>query len=116
MPGRPTSKASAIKAKRKAAAERKAKAAAARAVMNVRCRKGWGRVKARLAEMRGHNGHDAGLALAAEKLGITRQAVAGWDRVPGPHVLTLARMTGISPSDQRPDLYEDPEAPLPSTS
>jgi hypothetical protein len=41
----------------------------------------------------------------AHALGITRQAVAAWKRVPATRVLAVSFITGISPQELRPDLY-----------
>jgi DNA-binding transcriptional regulator YdaS (Cro superfamily) len=41
----------------------------------------------------------------AEELGVTRQAVEGWRRVPVGHVLRIEALTGISRQDLRPDVY-----------
>lgn len=46
-----------------------------------------------------------GLAKLAEPLGITAQAVSQWDEVPPLRVLAVEKLTGISRSDLRPDLY-----------
>ena len=43
-----------------------------------------------------------GLAAA---LGISRQALGQWDRVPPWHVLEVERITGINRTILRPDLY-----------
>lgn len=48
----------------------------------------------------------AGTATAlASKLGLTKQAVCGWKRVPPGRVLAVERITGISRHDLRPDIY-----------
>jgi DNA-binding transcriptional regulator YdaS (Cro superfamily) len=39
------------------------------------------------------------------KLGITSQAISQWDKVPSAQVIRVARITGISPHELRPDLY-----------
>lgn len=46
----------------------------------------------------------------AGRLGVTAQAVCQWKKVPAGRVLTVERVTGVSRSDLRPDLYP-PEAP-----
>lgn len=48
----------------------------------------------------------------AEALGITRQAVEDWIRVPAKHVLRLEAISGVSRYDLRPDIYGDPDRPL----
>lgn len=54
---------------------------------------------------------DTSLAALARHLGVTRGAVAQWDRVPAERVIEIARFTGIRREILRPDLYEDiPEA------
>lgn len=45
----------------------------------------------------------------ADALGITRQAIYQWDKVPAERVLDVERLTGVSRHDLRPDLY--PEEP-----
>lgn len=51
------------------------------------------------------------LASLARHLGITRGAIAQWDRVPAERIFVVARFTGLSPEVIRPDLYEgDQEA------
>lgn len=37
-------------------------------------------------------------------LGITRGAVAQWQRVPAAHVTKVSELTGIAPHELRPDL------------
>jgi DNA-binding transcriptional regulator YdaS (Cro superfamily) len=44
----------------------------------------------------------------ARKLGITRQAVDQWKRVPVEHVLAVEEMSGIPRHVQRPDVYPPP--------
>lgn len=44
-------------------------------------------------------------ALIARELGISRQAVCAWKRVPAERVLQVERITGIPRSDLRADLY-----------
>lgn len=46
----------------------------------------------------------------AGKLGIERQAVSQWKRIPVGRVLTIEEITGISRSVLRPDIYP-PENP-----
>jgi DNA-binding transcriptional regulator YdaS (Cro superfamily) len=38
-------------------------------------------------------------------LGITAQAVSGWRRIPAERVLEIERVTGVTRSVLRPDLY-----------
>lgn len=52
----------------------------------------------------------------ANELGITRGAVAKWDRIPAERVLEVERVTGISRHQLRPDLYpatDHPSTPQP---
>lgn len=49
----------------------------------------------------------------AARLGITAQAVCQWKKVPPGRVLAIERVSGVSRSDLRPDLYP-PEAPSPN--
>lgn len=46
-----------------------------------------------------------GLAGIAEPLGISEQAVSQWDEVPPLRVLAVERVSGVSRSELRPDLY-----------
>ncbi|WP_428485980.1 transcriptional regulator [Rhodopila sp.] len=48
------------------------------------------------------------LAKLAEELGLTRGAVAKWDRVPAERVVEVERITGIPREQLRPDLYRQP--------
>jgi hypothetical protein len=58
---------------------------------------------------------DNGFALAIEaagsvpnlaiKLGINRQAIYGWTRIPAERVPQIAKITGLPPRLLRPDLY-----------
>ncbi len=41
----------------------------------------------------------------ARRLDLTRQAVAGWKRIPAERVLEVERATGVPRSQLRPDLY-----------
>ncbi|MDC7784810.1 Cro/CI family transcriptional regulator [Rhodoplanes sp. TEM] len=50
-----------------------------------------------------------GLAVkVAKALGIGRQAVYQWRRVPPERVLTVSEVTGLPPHQIRPDLYPVP--------
>lgn len=46
------------------------------------------------------------LARLAREIGITRGAVAQWDRVPAERLGDVARVTGIPMERLRPDLFE----------
>lgn len=46
------------------------------------------------------------LARLARELGITRGAVAQWEKVPAERLGAVARVTGIQPNILRPDLFE----------
>lgn len=48
------------------------------------------------------------MAELARGLGLTRGAVAQWDRVPAERVPAVARLTGLSRQSIRPDLYDGP--------
>lgn len=50
-----------------------------------------------------------GASAIARELGITPQAVGQWERVPAGRVLEVERVTGVSRSDLRPDLYPPSE-------
>jgi len=45
------------------------------------------------------------MAALARAIGVTRGAVAQWDRVPAERLGDVARATGLSPSIIRPDLF-----------
>lgn len=45
------------------------------------------------------------LAKIARELGLQRQATSKWTKVPAAHVLAVARISRISRSTLRPDLY-----------
>lgn len=49
------------------------------------------------------------LARLAREIGITRGAVAQWDRVPAERLGDVARVTGIPMPKLRPDLFEAAE-------
>lgn len=53
-----------------------------------------------------------GAAKLGTALGITRQAVEDWDKVPPKHVLRVEELSGISRYALRPDIYGDPPVPL----
>ena len=57
--------------------------------------------------------HDHNLAEIGRRLGISRQAIAGWRAVPAEWVRQLSDVTGIPAWRLRPDLYDapPPEAP-----
>lgn len=46
-----------------------------------------------------------GLTKLASGLGISKQAVLQWDEVPPLRVLAVEKITGVSRSELRPDLY-----------
>lgn len=46
-----------------------------------------------------------GQAEFARLIGITAQAVSQWDEVPPLRVLVVERVSGVSRSELRPDLY-----------
>jgi|APFre7841882654_1041346.scaffolds.fasta_scaffold217292_2 DNA-binding phage protein len=41
----------------------------------------------------------------ARKLGLTRQAISKWDRVPLAHIKQIADLTGMTRESLRPDIY-----------
>jgi DNA-binding transcriptional regulator YdaS (Cro superfamily) len=49
-------------------------------------------------------------AKVAKRLGISRQAMEQWERVPPRHVLALEAMSGVSRYVIRPDIYGRPAA------
>jgi DNA-binding transcriptional regulator YdaS (Cro superfamily) len=52
---------------------------------------------------------DGGGAAIARALGISRQAIYQWRRVPPERVIELERLSGVPRSELRPDLYPEPE-------
>lgn len=50
------------------------------------------------------------LARLAREIGITRGAVAQWDKVPAERMVDVSRVTGISIETLRPDLFQTSEA------
>lgn len=46
-----------------------------------------------------------GMAQLAAKLGIARQAIYQWKRIPADRVVEVERATGIPRSELRPDLF-----------
>lgn len=46
-----------------------------------------------------------GAGKLAEALGVSAQAISQWDEVPPLRVLAVERISGISRSELRPDLY-----------
>lgn len=53
-----------------------------------------------------------GSAKLGTALGITRQAVEDWDKVPPKHVLRVEQLSGVSRYQLRPDIYGDAPSPL----
>ena len=47
-----------------------------------------------------------GFPQLAEKLGIQRQALYQWDKIPADRVVEVERVSGISRTILRPDLFE----------
>ncbi len=47
-------------------------------------------------------------ARVAGRLGITRQAMDQWDKVPAKHVLVMEILSGVSRYELRPDIYGKP--------
>ncbi len=47
-----------------------------------------------------------GVAKLAEMLGLSRQAVYKWKRVPAERAPQIERLTGVPRAELRPDLYE----------
>lgn len=46
-----------------------------------------------------------GPTAVASCLGIKMPSIYSWSRIPAEHVLTIARMSGISPHEIRPDVF-----------
>jgi hypothetical protein len=49
-----------------------------------------------------------GVRALARLVGRTAGAVAGWQRIPVEHVLTIEKATGIPKEELRPDIYLPP--------
>ena len=47
-----------------------------------------------------------GMAQLAAELGIARQAIYQWKRVPIDRVVQIERITGVSRNELRPDIFE----------
>jgi DNA-binding transcriptional regulator YdaS (Cro superfamily) len=47
-----------------------------------------------------------GLAQLAAELGIARQAIYQWKRIPVDRVVEIERLTGVSRTELRPDIFE----------
>ncbi len=60
--------------------------------------------------------HQGSGAELARQLGIVRQAIYQWGRVPVEHVLNIEALTGVSRSDLRRDIYPPPYDAIPSDS
>ncbi|MBL7237682.1 MAG: helix-turn-helix domain-containing protein [Komagataeibacter hansenii] len=52
-----------------------------------------------------------GPSKVARASGRHHATVIGWARIPAEHVLTIARMSGISPHEIRPDVFGSDPAP-----
>lgn len=52
----------------------------------------------------------------AEACSLTTQAVSQWRRVPKKHLAAVARVTGRTPEELRPDLWANDNAPEPPPS
>jgi len=46
-----------------------------------------------------------GLSELSRRLGVTRQAVSNWNKVPFKYIRSISEMTGIPREKLRPDLY-----------
>jgi TorA maturation chaperone TorD/DNA-binding transcriptional regulator YdaS (Cro superfamily) len=53
-----------------------------------------------------------GITELARRIGISQPSVSNWERVPAPRVVAVEAATGIARAVLRPDLYDDPPAPL----
>lgn len=63
-------------------------------------------VMKRMKELAGEGEHMNKYTLA-RKLGLTRQAVSNWKRVPVEKVIQISRALDLDPCDLRPDIYPD---------
>lgn len=48
------------------------------------------------------------VAELARSLGITRAAIAQWDKIPAERVVEIERVTGVPREELRPDLFRPP--------
>lgn len=48
------------------------------------------------------------LTKLAARLGISRQAIRDWEKVPPKHVLQMEAISGVSRYELRPDIYGQP--------
>ena len=48
-----------------------------------------------------------GMAQLAAKLGIARQAIYQWSRIPAERVVEVERITGVPRNELRPDIFGD---------
>jgi len=46
-----------------------------------------------------------GARKVAEGLGLSTQAVYGWDKIPAVHLHRMAKMSGVAPEKIRPDMF-----------
>ncbi|WP_390670877.1 YdaS family helix-turn-helix protein [Gluconacetobacter entanii] len=46
-----------------------------------------------------------GPTIVAKRLGIKVPSIYSWSRIPAEHVLTIARLSGMSPHEIRPDVF-----------
>ncbi len=51
-----------------------------------------------------------GATALARHLGLTKQAVVQWKRVPPAHVVAIEQLTGIRREELRPDVFGEGEA------
>src|SRR4051812_38419208 len=51
-----------------------------------------------------------GVSQLAEKIGISQPSVSNWHKIPAERVLTVEKVTGVSRTTLRPDLYADQAA------
>lgn len=49
-----------------------------------------------------------GVPVLAERLGVRRQAIYQWDKVPAERVQTVSALSGIPPHELRPDIFPAP--------
>ncbi len=48
-----------------------------------------------------------GVSALADHLGLTRQAVFKWTRIPAHHVMKVSALVGIPPEKLRPDIFKE---------
>jgi hypothetical protein len=61
-----------------------------------------------LAERRAKGKEIGSLSALSRELGLSKQGVAQWERIPWEYVLEIERLLGLKRQIQRPDIYPPP--------